>query len=87
MQRTLLENVFNCFQLTTLAIMISLVDAPHLEILSKNAMTCAKLKQFAQGMTRHGTHEWFQWIGVLSSIQLPFSGGVVLAEVTLCFII
>jgi hypothetical protein len=25
--------------------MIPLVDAPHLEILSKNAMTCAKLKQ------------------------------------------
>jgi hypothetical protein len=46
MQRTLLENVLNCFQLTTLAIMISLVDAPHLEILSKGAMTCAKLKQF-----------------------------------------
>jgi hypothetical protein len=41
MQRTLLEDVLNCFQLTTLAIMISLVDAPHLEILSKNAMTCA----------------------------------------------
>jgi hypothetical protein len=57
MQRTLLENVLNCFQLTTLAIMISLVDAPHLEILSKSAMACAKLKQFAQDMTRQGTHE------------------------------
>jgi hypothetical protein len=57
MQRTLLEDVLNRFQLTTLAIMISLVDAPHLEIFSKIAMTCAKLKQFAQGMTRHGTHE------------------------------
>jgi hypothetical protein len=33
--------------------MIPLADAPHLEILSKSAMTCAKLKQFAQGMTRH----------------------------------
>jgi hypothetical protein len=31
--------------------MISFADAPHLEILSKNAMTCAKLKQFARGMT------------------------------------
>jgi hypothetical protein len=50
--------------------MIPFVDAPHLEILSKSAMICAKLKQFAQGMSRHGTHEWFQWIGVLSSIQL-----------------
>jgi hypothetical protein len=67
--------------------MISLVDAPHLEIISKNAMTCAKLKQFAQGMTRHDTYEGFQWIGVLSSIQFPFSGEVVLAEFTLCFII
>jgi hypothetical protein len=57
MQRTLLEKVLNCFQLTTFAIMISLVDAPHLEILSNSAMTCAKLKQFAQGMTRHGTYE------------------------------
>jgi hypothetical protein len=37
--------------------MISLVDAPHLEILSNSAMTCAKLKQFAQDMTRHGTYE------------------------------
>jgi hypothetical protein len=67
--------------------MISLVDAPHLEILSKRAMTCAKLKQFAQGMTRHGTHEWFQWIGVLSSIQLPLSGGEVLAKFTLRFVV
>jgi hypothetical protein len=32
MQRTLLENVLNCFQLTTLAIMILLVDSPHLKI-------------------------------------------------------
>jgi hypothetical protein len=54
---TLLEDVLNCFQLTTLAIMIPLVDASHLEILSKSAMTCAKLKQLAQGMTRHGTHK------------------------------
>jgi hypothetical protein len=67
--------------------MIPLVDAPHLEILSKNAMTCAKMKQLAQGMMRHGTHEWFQWIGVLSSIQLSFSGGVVLAKFSLCFVI
>lgn len=32
-----------------------------LEILSQNAMTCAKLKQLS--ITRHGTHEGFQWIG------------------------
>jgi hypothetical protein len=44
MQRALLEDVLNCFQLTTLAIIISLVDAPHLEILSKGAMTCVELK-------------------------------------------
>jgi hypothetical protein len=50
MQRTLLEDVFNCFQLTTLAMMIPLVDAPHLEILSKSSITCAKLKQYAQGI-------------------------------------
>jgi hypothetical protein len=67
--------------------MILLVDAPHLEILYKSAMTWAKLKQLAQGMTRHGTYEGFQWIGILSSIQLSLSGGVVLAEFTLCFII
>jgi hypothetical protein len=57
MQRTLFENVLNCFQLTTLAIIILLVDAPDLKTLSKSAMSCAKLKQFAQGMTRHGAHE------------------------------
>jgi hypothetical protein len=45
-------------------------------------MTYVKLKHFPQGMTKHGTYEWFQWIGVLSSIQLPLSGEVVLAEFT-----
>jgi hypothetical protein len=37
--------------------MISFVDAPHLGILSKSAMTCAKLKQFAQDKKKHRTHE------------------------------
>jgi hypothetical protein len=46
MQGTLLENVHDCFQLTTLA--IPLVDAPHLEILPKSAMTCAKLRIYIE---------------------------------------
>jgi hypothetical protein len=57
MQRTLLENVLSCSQLTTLAVMILLINAPHLEILSLSAMTCAKLKQLAQGMMKHGTYK------------------------------
>jgi uncharacterized membrane protein len=75
MQRTLLKNVLNCFQLTTFAIIILLVDASHSKIHSKNATTCAKLKQLAQGMTRQSTYEGFQWIGILSFIQLALGGG------------
>ena len=45
---TLLKSVFNNFQLTTLAIMISLADVPHLEILPQNVMACGKLKQFTK---------------------------------------
>ena len=47
MQRALLEDVLNCFQLTTFAIMISLIYAFSPEILSQDAMACAKLKQLA----------------------------------------
>ena len=58
----LLEKVLNRFQLIALTIMVPLADAPFfLEILSQNAMTCAKLKQLS--ITRHGIHEGFQWIG------------------------
>jgi hypothetical protein len=57
MQKTFLENVLNCSQLNTLTIIILLVDAPYLKILTKSAMVCAKLKQFVQGMMRHGTYE------------------------------
>ena len=87
MQRTLLEDVLNCFQLTTLAIMISLIYASSPEILSQDAMACAKLKQLAKGMTRHATHEGFQWIRVLSSIQLSLDDRVVVAGFTWCVII
>ena len=87
MQRTLLEDVLNCFQLTTLAIMISLIYASSPEILSQDAMACAKLKQLAKGMTRHATHEGFQWIRVLSSIQLFLDDRVVVAGFTWCVII
>ena len=45
--------------------MVSLLDASHLEILSQDAIACAKLEQLVQGMTRHATHERFQWIRVL----------------------
>ena len=79
MQRTLLEDVLNCFHLTTLAIMISLIYASSPEILSQDAMACAKLKQLAKGMTRHATHERFQRIRVLSSIQLFLDDRVVVA--------
>ena len=79
-RKTFLEIVLNCFQLTTLVIMISLADVPHLEILSQNAMTCAKLKQLTKGMTMYATNERFQLIGVLPYIQLHLGGRVVLAE-------
>ena len=67
--------------------MISLIYASSPEILSQDAMACAKLKQLAKGMTRHATHERFQWIGVLSSIQLSLDDGVVVAGFTWCVII
>ena len=44
MQKTLLENMLNCFQLTTLAIMVLYVDALRLEMLSQSAMAGMKLK-------------------------------------------
>jgi len=40
--------------------MISLIYASSPEILSQDAMACAKLEQLAKGMTRHATHEGFQ---------------------------
>ena len=43
-QRTLLDNVPNCFHLITLATMISLVNTPRLDMHLQNAMTYAKLK-------------------------------------------
>ena len=87
MQRARLEDVLNCFQLTTLAIMISLIYASSPEILSQDAMACAKLEQFAKGMTRHVTHERFQWIRAISSIQLSLDNQVVVADFTWCIII
>lgn len=63
MQIILLENVLNCFQLTTLAIMTFPADAPYLEIFSQNATPSMKLKQLTEDVTRHGTHEKFQPIG------------------------
>ena len=50
-------------------------------------MTCAKLKQLAKGMTRHATHERFQWIRVLSSIQLSLDDRVVVAGFTWCGVV
>ena len=82
MQRALPESVFHCFQLTTLTVMIPLVDVPYLEIISQNTMTCAKLKQLTKDVTRHDTHEICQGIRVFSSTHLPLSGDVVLAELT-----
>ena len=66
----------NCFQLTILAIIISLIDASRTEILSQDAMTCTKLK-LAKDMTRHTTHEILQWIRIISYIQLPLDNRVV----------
>jgi hypothetical protein len=43
--------------------MISLVDALHLEIISKSAMTCAKLKQLAQGMRGTVFMNYFNGLG------------------------
>ena len=60
--------------------MISLIYASSPEILSQDAMACAKLKQLAKGMTRHATHERFQWIRVLSSIQFPLDNRVVMVD-------
>ena len=39
MHKILLDNVLNCFQLTTLGIMVSFIDAFRLEICSQDAMT------------------------------------------------
>ena len=57
MQRVLPESVLHCFQLTTLTVMIPLVDVPYLEIISQNTMTCTKLKQLTKDVTRHDTHK------------------------------
>ena len=80
-QRTLLENVFNCLQLTTFAnyILVYWFIIPHLEMLSKNTMTCLKLKQLTEVMARRCTREGFQWITAFSSIQLSFGDRVILA--------
>ena len=68
--------MINCFQLTILAIIISLIDVSRTEILSQDAMTCTKLK-LAKDMTRHTTHEILQWIRIISYIQLPLDNRVV----------
>ncbi len=39
--------------------MILLDNVPHLEILSQNGMTCAKLKQLTKVVAKHSTHERF----------------------------
>ena len=39
--------------------MISLADAPLLEILFQNAMICMKLKQLTKGMTRYTIRKKF----------------------------
>jgi len=44
--------LLNIFQLITLAIVISLADVPHLEILSYNAMACVNLEKPTKGMAR-----------------------------------
>lgn len=87
MQRALLENTLNCPHLTPLGIMISLADAPLLEILFRKAMTCARLEHVTKIMTRHATHKSFQWIEARSSIHIPLRDGVVLAQLTQCFLV
>lgn len=59
-QMILLENVPDFLLFTPIAIMILLVNASHLEIISQNTMTYAKLRQLANDATRHGTHKGFQ---------------------------
>ena len=44
-QRTLLEDVLNCFQLAPFAIMVLLLDASHLEIFSQIAIILVVLAQ------------------------------------------
>lgn len=61
LQGTFFENMLNCFQLSTLAIMIS-VYTPHLEIFYQNTMACTKLKQLTRDMVRNATYEIFQLI-------------------------
>ena len=41
--RIFLGNVLSCFKLTTLAVMVLLVDIAYLGIFSQNAMACTKL--------------------------------------------
>jgi len=68
--------MINCFQLTILAIIISLIDVSRTEILSQDAMTCTKLK-LAKDMTRHTTHGILQCIKIIFYIQLPIDNRVV----------
>ncbi len=51
--------------------MALLADAPHLEILSQNTMTCTKLKYITKGMTMHATYERFQGIGAALLYATP----------------
>lgn len=60
MQRILIEDVFNCFQLTTFAIMTSFLGCSLLEILSQNTMACTKLKWLTKVMKRYTIYKKFQ---------------------------
>lgn len=53
-------------------------EASHLEILSQNVMSRETLKELAKGVTMHATRGIFQWIGILSIIQLSLGYWIVL---------
>jgi hypothetical protein len=53
----------------------------YVEITSKGAMPCAKLKQLTQSIARGSYHEGFQWIRIPFTIQLSLSRRVIIVQV------
>ena len=64
--------MLNYLLLITFTITILLPDVPYLEICSRNAGACAKLKQLTKGMTKHGTYEGLWWNGGTFLHTAPF---------------
>ena len=73
--RTLAENILNCFQLTTFAILILLAGSPHLEIHSQNAMICGNLKQITNILQSTILIKDFSGLGYFPPYSTRWGGG------------